>query len=87
MSQSLEQRIYGRLMDEIQPEKLAVINQSHLHVGHAGDNGSGQSHFKVEIWADKLSDLPAVARERAVYKALAEEMSMIHALSIQFMKP
>lgn len=83
---SLEQRIYERLNAEFQPEKLEVINQSHLHAGHAGDDGSGESHFKVKIKADELNDLSYVARERAVHQALKEEMEVIHALSICFIR-
>ncbi len=84
--QSLEQRIYERLIAEIQPEKLLVKNQSHLHAGHAGDDGSGESHFKIEISAEKLNNLPYVQRERVVHQALSEEIRVIHALSIKFLK-
>lgn len=83
---SLEQRIYERLNAKLQPETLEVINQSHLHAGHAGDDGSGESHFKVRIKDEKLNNLSYVARERSVYQALPEEMEIIHALSIQFLK-
>ena len=83
---SLEQRIYERLHAKFQPEILEVVNQSHLHAGHAGDDGSGESHFKVKIKAVGLNELSYVARERAVYEALSEEMQAIHALSVQFLK-
>ena len=83
---SLEQRIYERLNAEFQPETLEVINQSHLHAGHAGDDGSGESHFKLKIKAEKLNSLSYVIRERSVYNALSEEMQVIHALSIHFIK-
>ena len=83
---SLEQRIYERLMTKFQPEKLDVINESHLHAGHAGDDGSGESHFKVEIQCDALNAKGYVQRERSVHQALKEEMQIIHALSITFLK-
>ena len=83
---SLEQRIYERLMTKFQPEKLEVINQSHLHAGHAGDDGSGESHFKVEIQCEALYAKGYVQRERSVHQALKEEMQIIHALSITFLK-
>jgi len=85
MTTPLETRIYERLMDELQPEKLEVINESHLHAGHAGDDGSGESHFQVIIQSSELSKISYVNRERAVHKALAEEIPMIHALSIKFL--
>ena len=83
---SLEQRMYKKLIAEIQPERLIVTNESHLHRGHAGDDGSGESHFKVEMVAESLKDLSYVQRERAVHQALTEEMKAIHALSIKFIK-
>ncbi|MCI5061283.1 MAG: BolA family transcriptional regulator [Alphaproteobacteria bacterium] len=81
---TMEQKIIQKLEAAFQPESLNVINESHLHAGHAGDDGSGQSHFKVEISAGAFAGMATVARQRAVYKALAEEMAFIHALSIQF---
>ncbi len=83
---SLEQRIYERLMTKFQPEKLEVINQSHLHAGHAGDDGSGESHFKIEIQCEDLNAKSYVQRERSVHQALKEEMQLIHALSVTFLK-
>lgn len=83
---SLEKRIYERLKQQFQPEKLIVTNQSHLHAGHAGDDGSGDSHFLVEILASGLNELPYVQREREVHQALSEEIPLIHALSIKFIK-
>ena len=85
-SQSLEQRLYGRLMTEFQPEKLNVINESHLHAGHAGDDGSGESHFKIEISIEKFKNMAYVQRERAVHQAISEEMQQIHALSVKFIQ-
>ncbi len=83
---SLEQSIYERLQAAFQPETLNVINQSHLHAGHAGDDGSGESHFNIEIQSADLMKMSYVNRERAVYDALAAEMKVIHALSIKFIK-
>lgn len=84
-SGSMKERIYERLTTELQPEKLDVINQSHLHAGHAGDDGSGESHFKIIIGCEALKALSYVNRERSIHKALSDEMPKIHALSIQFM--
>lgn len=83
---TIEQDIYKQLQESFQPEMLNVINESHLHHGHAGDDGSGQSHFKIEIKSEKFANLSAVARERLVHQALAEQIKVIHALSIKFIK-
>ena len=81
MAQQIQQKLEGAF----QPAKLNVINESHLHAGHAGDDGSGESHFKIEIAARAFDDLSRIARERLIYKALAEEMAIIHALTIKFL--
>lgn len=80
---SMEQQIRQKLEQELHPSQLEVINQSHLHKGHAGDDGSGESHFRIEIAAKAFEEISPVARERLVHKALAEEMPLIHALSIK----
>lgn len=82
----LERKIHEKLIAELQPEKLEVKNLSHLHQGHAGDDGSGESHFKIEILSEALNQKSYVARERAVYDVLSEEMQIIHALTIKFLK-
>ena len=75
--------IENKLQEALTPSHLEVINESHLHAGHAGDDGSGESHFRIVISFDKFEDLSRVNKERAVYGALADEMKIIHALSIQ----
>lgn len=81
----MEEKIRSKLETVFAPKKLVVVNQSHLHAGHSGDDGSGESHFLIEIQSHALIDLNRVARERAVYQALSEEMKQIHALSIKFL--
>ena len=83
---SLTQIMTQKLQDALNPQTLEVINQSHLHAGHAGDDGSGESHFKINIQSDVLSTLKYVERERKIHKILAVEMQKIHALSIKISK-
>lgn len=82
---NMQDKIQQKLETELQPTELHVINQSHLHAGHAGDDGSGESHFKIEIASDIFQNISRVAQERLVYKALAEEMQHIHALSVKIL--
>lgn len=82
---NMAQRITEKLEVALQPTQLNVLNQSHLHAGHAGDDGSGESHFKVEIASEQFKEITPVARERLIYKALSEEMPLIHALSVQIL--
>lgn len=81
---TMQQKIYDKLSAACAPTYLEVINESHLHSGHAGDDGSGESHFRLEIRADTFDKMSRVTREREIYKILNDEMSQIHALSIKF---
>jgi len=81
---SLEQEIRTALETTLSPTSLAVINESHLHAGHAGDDGSGESHWRVEIAADGLNGKSRIAKHRAIHAALGDNIiSRIHALSLQ----
>ena len=80
---TMEERITQKLNKALEPTHLKVINQSNLHQGHAGDDGSGESHFHIEIYSHAFEKKSRVARERLIYRALSEEMKIIHALSIK----
>lgn len=80
----MQEQIEIKLEKAFAPERLIVHNESHLHAGHAGDDGTGESHFKIEIAAKALDNMSRVARERAIFQALGAEMKIIHALTIQF---
>jgi BolA protein len=72
-----------KLRDAFTIQSLEVINESHMHAGHAGDNGTGESHFRVRIQADEFETMSRVQQHRAVNKALEEELSgPVHALAI-----
>lgn len=81
----IEQKIREKLEKELNPSHLEVVNESYLHAGHMGDDGSGQSHFRVEVASDKFDDMARVARERLVHKILADEIAQIHAISIKIL--
>ena len=77
-----------RLNEMLHPTQLAVVNESHYHAGHMGDDGTGESHFRVEIESAAFVDLSRVARQRLVNQALAELLSTrIHALAIRARAP
>ncbi len=78
----LESEIRQRLEAAFQPSRLEVVNESHRHAGHAGDDGSGESHFAVTIRAEALAGLGRVARHRAVHRALGDVTTRVHALAI-----
>jgi BolA protein len=80
--------IEQRLTLALRPESLAVINDSAKHRGHTGDDGSGESHFTVEIVADAFTGQNRVARQRLVNQALADLLvEKVHALAIKAQAP
>ncbi len=79
----LEQQIRAALEAEFAPTRLEVINESHRHRGHAGDDGSGESHWKIVVTAPALGAMPRLARHRAIHAALGPAIiARIHALAI-----
>ena len=71
-----------RLQAAFQPTRLEIINESHQHAGHTGDDGSGESHFRIVIRAEPLAALSRVARHRAVQQALGDLNQRIHAIAL-----
>lgn len=80
---TMEEQIKSALEAAFKPYSLIVINDSDKHLGHAGHDGTGQTHFRVKIIADAFTGRPRVARQRMVYDVLAPQFkSGLHALSI-----
>ncbi len=85
---SLADIMAARLTDALDPTHLEVVNDSHLHSGHMGDDGSGESHWTVVVESPKFAGLNRVARQRLINTALAELLATrIHALAIRARAP
>ena len=72
------------------PVKLAITDDSHLHRGHSGVQGSlsPETHFSVEIVSEKFQGHNRVQRQRLVNAALQEEFEKgLHALGITCKTP
>ncbi|MBL4838261.1 MAG: BolA family transcriptional regulator [Kordiimonadaceae bacterium] len=77
-----------KLTAALAPTHLEIINDSDSHQGHAGHDGSGDSHFTVIIQSAAFEGKNRVAMQRLVMGALKEELaSTIHALSIKASAP
>ncbi len=75
--------IETKLRQELEAAFVEVIDESHLHAGHAGAR-SGGGHFRATIVSDRFEGLSTVEAQRLVYGVLADEMgSEIHALSMK----
>lgn len=78
----LEAVIRARLQDGLTPDRLDVLNESSKHAGHAGDDGTGESHWHVVIASRAFAGKSRIARHRMVHAALGDVMQTIHALSM-----
>ncbi len=73
--------IRARLQKAFAPTALEVIDEGHLHIGHAGE---GTGHFRVRIASAAFTGKTRVQQHRMVYDALADLMGHgIHALAIE----
>ena len=81
-------RIRAKLTDTLSPSALEIVDDSASHVGHAGHDGRGESHFSVVVVSDAFTGLSRVERQRRVYGILAEELAdRVHALSLRTLTP
>ena len=85
---TLAREIEQRLRAALGPTRLVVTNDNARHRGHAGDDGSGESHFTVEVESEAFEGMSRVERQRAVNSALADLLrDRIHALAIKARAP
>lgn len=72
--------IRARLTAAFAPTELEVIDEGHLHIGHAGE---GKGHYRVRIVSAAFAGATPIKRHRMVYAQLADLMDHgIHALAI-----
>ena len=70
------------------PNKLDVSNDSAKHRGHAGDDGSGESHFTLTIESAAFAGKSRLERQRMVNAALGDiPGDRVHALAIKARAP
>lgn len=79
--------IHERLSQALESAEIEIIDESHLHAGHAGA-ASGAGHFNVSIVSSSFNDKSLIERHRLVYSAVDDMMKTeIHALSIDAKTP
>ena len=70
----------------LEPQSLAIEDESHLHAGHAGAKEGG--HYKITIVAAAFAGHNTVRRHRMIHEAVGDLMrGRIHALSIRAFSP
>ncbi|MAS06874.1 MAG: hypothetical protein CL534_19615 [Ahrensia sp.] len=82
----IEERIVKKIEESLAPERMAVINESHLHAGHAGGSpdGSGETHFRVRVISPAFEGLSRIERHRTLNALLTQEIADgVHALALE----
>ena len=85
---AVAETIERKLTEALAPLRLRIVDDSEKHRGHAGYREGGETHFRVEVVSRDFSGLNRVARQRRVYKILAEELEeQVHALQLKTLTP
>jgi BolA protein len=73
-------------LSALEPQSLAIEDESHLHAGHAGAKEGG--HYKITIVSAAFNGQNTVKRHRLIHAAVGDLMrGRIHALSIRAFSP
>ncbi|MEI9415910.1 BolA family protein [Mesorhizobium sp. Cs1321R2N1] len=89
---SIQATMEDKLNKAFSPERLVILNESHLHAGHhhveSGHHtefdGAGETHFRVRIISRRFTGMSRIDRHRAVNQLLADELNAgVHALAIE----
>jgi BolA protein len=85
---SIVDTIRAKIEAGLTPDALEVINESHLHAGHQGSPGSGESHFRLKVIATAFAGKSRLERHRMVNDLLADELAgPVHALAVRASAP
>jgi BolA family transcriptional regulator, general stress-responsive regulator len=86
---SVRARIETTLRDNLTPERLEVIDESHHHAGHQPNiTGEGETHMRVRIVAATFAGMSRIDRHRTVNALLKPELDAgLHALAVEAAAP
>jgi len=83
----MREAVEARIRDRLKATHVEVVDESHLHAGHAGARDGGQ-HFRAIIVSEQFAGLNRVRSQQLVYQSVAEWMGKeIHALSMKTFTP
>jgi len=86
---SLQDWMKDILNRELRPSELTIVDESHLHAGHAGSREGGETHFRIDVVSEAFAGKSRVERHRAVNALLGEAFDRqgLHALAIRARAP
>ena len=85
---TMKQQIEARLTEGLAPIALEVLDESDRHKGHSGARAGGETHYRVDIVAERFAGKGKVERHRMVYGLLKEEFAAgVHALALKTLAP
>jgi BolA protein len=88
VDQPVKHTITNKLREAFAPESLDVIDESHLHEGHAGHRPGGETHFSIHIVSGAFEGKSRIERHRMINATLAVELAgSVHALAIKAQAP
>ncbi|MBU6258514.1 MAG: BolA family transcriptional regulator [Burkholderiales bacterium] len=74
--------IEARLRQALAPSAIEVVDDGHLHVGHAGAREGG--HYTVKLRSERFRGLSRLQRHRLVYDSLGPLAALgVHALAVR----
>lgn len=86
---SMKSSMTAKLEAAFSPERLEVLNESHLHAGHQpGFDGEGETHMRIRIVSSAFAGMSRVARHRAINEVVKGELDAgLHALAVEAAAP
>lgn len=85
---SMDETIKTLIQTHLNPVLLEVVNESARHHGHAGDDGSGETHYNLLVVSSAFEGLSRVQRQRMVNDSLSICFERgLHALSMRCLSP
>jgi len=80
--------IRDKLTAAFAPMRLEVLDESHMHIGHAGHRPGGETHFRIRIVAHAFAGKSRLERHRMINEILRSELEdRVHALAIEALPP
>jgi len=77
------QIVKAKIINEINPEKISLIDNSYLHTKHKSFDKQ-KYHLKLIIQSEKLNKINKIEAHKVIFSILKEEIkSKIHALEIE----